>query len=484
MRKCQQKQLLELIQTLNEANAEIDRLLLSGDSGTVIKLLADSQEFAIHIGEFIEKVEGEGTDTVSLLEEYHTDLYTVSVAVSEGTAKHSLAKRLKKKVISIENNIREELKPDTIEVVFLPYKACMWDSLESIWLAARDDPRCDAYVVPIPYYEKLPNGSLGRMHYEGDLYPDYVPVVDWRKYDIEARHPDAIFIHNPYDEANHVTSVHPDFYSSRIHRFTDLLCYVPYFVVEDYVREHFCLAPGCQLAHKVVLQSKRVCNTYLSTYRKVYGNKWGKPEDKFIALGSPKFDKIINTKREDYVLPAAWRNLIGGKKVVLYNTSIGSMLQGNEQYLKKLCCVLDTFKKRDNMVLWWRPHPLSKVTYTSMRHQLLAAYEQVVAAYKRGGWGIYDDTADLHRAIAMSDLYYGDKKSSVMALYITTGKPAVVSSYELENGVLPLVDDDFTTRANTDKDVLYRNVNPDGTCGSKVYEILCASLIDPYPAKG
>ena len=36
--------------------------------------------------------------------------------------------------------------------VFLPYKASMWTSLESIWKAANRDPNCDNYVVPIPYY--------------------------------------------------------------------------------------------------------------------------------------------------------------------------------------------------------------------------------------------------------------------------------------------------------------------------------------------
>ena len=32
------------------------------------------------------------------------------------------------------------------EVVFLPYKASMWDSLESVWKAAEEDPDCVAYV--------------------------------------------------------------------------------------------------------------------------------------------------------------------------------------------------------------------------------------------------------------------------------------------------------------------------------------------------
>ena len=85
----------------------------------------------------------------------------------------------------------------------------MWDSLESVWLAAKEDPDCDAYVVPIPYFDRMSDGSFGKMHYEGNLFPDYVDITDWRQYDIEKRYPDIIYFHNPYDGCNFVTSVHP-----------------------------------------------------------------------------------------------------------------------------------------------------------------------------------------------------------------------------------------------------------------------------------
>jgi hypothetical protein len=52
----------------------------------------------------------------------------------------------------------------------------MWDTMESVWISAKDDPRCDTYVIPIPYYDLLPGRVPGAMHYEGDLYPEYVPI--------------------------------------------------------------------------------------------------------------------------------------------------------------------------------------------------------------------------------------------------------------------------------------------------------------------
>ncbi len=38
--------------------------------------------------------------------------------------------------------------------------------------------------------------------------------------------------------------------------------------------------------------------------------------------------------------------------------------------------------------------------------------------------GIFDDTADMDRAVVLSDAYYGDG-SSVMQLYQQTGKPVM-----------------------------------------------------------
>jgi hypothetical protein len=70
---------------------------------------------------------------------------------------------------------------------------------------------------------------------------------------------------------------------------------------------------------------------------------------------------------------------------------------------------------------------MSAATYRAMRPQLMGEYENIVAEFRREGFGIYDDTADLHRAIACSDAYYGDA-SSLAALYAVTGKPVMIGN--------------------------------------------------------
>lgn len=429
MRKYQQKQILDLINSLRVAVAEIKRFFAMKDYSTVIGLLADCQEVAAEVGNYIESIEGEGTKTVSMLTEFCDTLYSISTEIESIGA--GVIRHLDKHLVLLENNIQNEQRPNSIEIAFLSYKASMSDSIESIYLAAKADPACDAYWIPIPYYDRKPNGKIGSMQYEGSgYYADNIEITDWKTYNIKARHPDVIFTFNPYDSGNYVTSVHPDFYCEHLRNYTDLLVYVPYFVVDDHIQDHFCTPAGCVYAHRVILQSEEIRNTYMRVFKKQYSNKPDKLEEKFIAFGSPKFDKVINTGRTDYRLPYEWQKLIGNKKVVLYNTVVSTILKCNEQYLRKLRYVLDTFRNTDDAVLWWRPHPLSEATYESMRPQLLDEYKQLVSEYKQGEFGIYDDTPEMNRAIAWSDAYYGDE-SSLVVMYKATGKPVFMQDVRI-----------------------------------------------------
>jgi hypothetical protein len=408
MRKHQQRQILELIQTLKEAQA--------------LKMYANCQNGALRIGEFIEYIAGGRGQTIALLEEYCRLLRKAS----EGKIGEE---PLRKHLIEVENSVNSELKPNKIEIAFLSYKASMADSIESIYLAAKNDPKCDAFWIPIPYFERKPDGTLGTMRHEGTgCYPDHIECTDWREYDIKARHPDAIFTFAPFDDGNIVTMVHPVFHCKYLRALTDMLCYVPYIIHSEMVSSNFATVPGVLFSHRTIVQSEHVRKQYIDSVLNVYPSLDKKTVgDNIIARGTPKCDKVVNSRREDFILPKEWEKLLDGKKVIFYNTTIGAILQGNEQYLKKIVSVLDTFRKYDDAVLWWRPHPLSDATYGAMRPQLLDAYKEIVSAYRREAWGIYDDSPDLHRAIAYADACYGDE-SSVNLLFQIAGKPTLIQN--------------------------------------------------------
>jgi len=333
------------------------------------ELLADCQNAAVAIGTLIEETEGEGHFAVTVLEEYCELVYQIyeELSLDRNVNANKVYKSLRQKLIKASNSIKNDIKIRT-EAVFLPYKASMWDSLESVWKAADADPDCDAYVIPIPYFDKNPDGSFKEEHYEGNQYPKYVPVTRYDAFDFGKHMPDVIYIHNGYDDWNLVTSVHPDFYSQNLKKYTEELVYIPYFVLgeidpdnEQAVEgmKHFCFMPGIINADKVIVQSEDMKKIYVREYLKaakrygLTGNHLYRPylEKKFMGTGSPKFDKVLNTKKEDLEIPDEWLKIIkkpdgSFKKVVFYNTGISALLQYSEDMLIKLESVFGIFKER------------------------------------------------------------------------------------------------------------------------------------------
>jgi len=465
MRKHIKKQLTELLNTIKEAHHELSLLCFEREKeADIADILTMCQQAAISVGTSIEESEGEGTHAVTLLENYCELLYETHVKLQEnmgdnsetdsqnvigngiisshdiGTIVSVLNAKIDEAIYSIDNDIKERK-----EVVFLPYKSSMWDSLESVWMECMEDETCDAYVVPIPYYDKNADGSFGKFHYEIDEYPENVPVISWEQYDVAARKPDVIFIHNPYDGCNKVTSVHPDYYAANLKKYTDELIYVPYFIcINDVVPEHFVVLPGTIHAHKVIVQSERVKEQYIDVFTREMTAQgvdvktlFGDLNDKFLALGSPKIDKVLRTTRDNIDIPPEWEELINQgmdkrhrRKVMLYNTTLQAFMNNSQQYVDKIIRVLETFRKNEKIVLLWRPHPLLKETIASMYPDRYNRYVEVTDRFKKEKWGIYDDTSDVHRAIALSDAYYGDM-SSLVEMYKATGKPIMIQNVEV-----------------------------------------------------
>ncbi len=446
MSRAVRKELLKMIDLLDKANRALKASLKKtplNEEG-IIELLADCQETALAVGEEIEGVKGEGTKSVAELEEYCETLYQMALGLKSPAKRQELLKDLENHMKRTRNKIEGEV-PDRLEVVFLPYKASMWDSLESVWMAAEADEECDAYVIPIPYYDKNPDGSFRREHYEAAEYPDYVPVISYDEYDFSKRHPDIIFIHNPYDEYNYVTTVHPFFYSKNLKEYTDKLVYIPYFVLDevspddraavDDIRD-FLTTPGVIHADTVIVQSENMRKVYIDELLHHMGDTKENRrylENKILGLGSPKVDRVIKAASADIDLPEEWRRIImnpdgSRKKVIFYNTSVSALLEYDEKMLRKIEAVLEIFKmRREDAALLWRPHPLIQATIESMRPHLWQQYKEIVDQYKAEGWGIYDDTADMDRAVAISDAYYGDP-SSLVRLCAEAKIPVVIQN--------------------------------------------------------
>lgn len=339
----------------------------------------------------------------------------------------------------LEGHIAAQKEMAKNTVVFLPYKASMWNSLEGEWKKAQTDENCNVLVVPIPYYDKTPSGNIKEWHWEGNEFPDNVIITDYRSVDLEKLHPDKIYIHNPYDERNLFTSVAPDYYSTKLKNQTNELVYIPYFVLNEREInsksvEGFAALPGVVYAHTVIVQSEAVRQAYIDNLAENFGehtrNIW---EYKIKGWGSSKLDKASTLSKENFNMPLDWSNKLkkldgSCKKVIMYGTGFSEMLKSGEKLIDKIESVLQFFKlKQDDVVLLWRPHPLIMESMETIDKSAAERYSNVVNRFKQENWGIYDDTADLHRSIAVSDAYYGDH-SSLIQLFQAAKKPVMLEN--------------------------------------------------------
>lgn len=215
---------------------------------------------------------------------------------------------------------------------------------------------------------------------------------------------------------------------------------------------HFCTASAIFNADKVIVQSENMKKVYMKVLTKIAGEQtqeyWDK---KILGIGSPKVDKVLSTQKENLEVSEEWLKIIqkedgSWKKIIFYNTSVQALLEHSEKMIEKIKDVLKVFKEnQDEVVLLWRPHPLMDATIKSVRPWLWEEYQKIVQKYREEGWGIYDDTAELERAVEVSDAYYGDWSSVVQlcqkaGMLIMIQDADVMENYSLVNTIEKLGD--------------------------------------------
>ncbi len=417
MKRKDKKQILDLLGTLKEAGKILASIPLNTSDRELEEVLSQMQTAAISIGGRIEEVEGEGTKAVKLLEEYCEMLWQIM----QETVWEKRAQKIKQlpELIALVRESVIEIH-EIFDVVFLPYKASMWDCMETVWKAAKDDPDCDVYVIPIPYYDLNPDGTKGEIHYEAELMPEYVTVTSFQKYNLEQEHPDIIYIHNPYDEYNKVTSIHPNFYSSTIKKYTNKLVYIPYFITSGKIPETHSYLPAYVYADKIILQNENMIEDIDETI----------PREKFLPIGSPKTERLIwmEINKSQVKFPDEWEKSAKGRKVILYNISISGLLKDREKILDKMEEVFLQVSLRNDILLLFRPHPLLEATLDSMCKELTGRYKKLVRYFKKHNIGILDKTPDPDKAVVFSDAYIGEISSSLVDMFGVINKPRLLLS--------------------------------------------------------
>lgn len=407
MRVSTKEQLIEILNSMQIIHKEIKNKVGEQRNG----LLEDCQQAAIAVGEAIEKDMPDDKNIVPQLETYCEEVFLLSQKEWVEDADISVLNEI---IDYVKASLREISA--TYHVLFMPYKAAMWDSLESIWRVCKDDERCECVVMPLPYFEFNANKQEWEPCYEGKLFPADIPITNYQNYSIENEQPDIAYIHNPYDNYNRVTSVHPTFYSDKLKQHVRKLVYVPYYVTAGFISPEQMNLPVYRNVDYMVFQSEYA---KISCKEMFY-------YDKILPFGSPKIDKVIHACQDDAVIPDEWRPIIQNKKVLMLNTSIGCFLHYGETYLDKIKCICNIIKNQDNIALIWRPHPLLEATIISMRPHLLQLYHDLIEFFQTNRIGVLDKTPDITNTVAISDGYIGEEGSSVINLFGAAGKPIFI----------------------------------------------------------
>ena len=310
MSRALRKQMFTMINLLDKANKALKVSLTSSrfNETGIRQLLSDCQETAVTMGNELEIIFGEGIPLVRKLEDYHESLYQMTLVLKHPGKRYELLKELAEQTRQAKKMLDEQI-PDRMEVVFFPYKASMWDSMDLIWEASEQDEDCDAYVVPIPYYDRNQDGTFSGYHYEGDELPSHITVTHYENYNLQKHWPDTIFIQNPYDETDAAISVDPRFYSHTLKGVTDTLVYISDFLPDE-TPDGFseavdraiklCTAPGTLNADMVIVHSEKMKQVYIDILTQNFGESTRKDwEKKIFSIRSSEIEQLQNHKENE-----------------------------------------------------------------------------------------------------------------------------------------------------------------------------------------
>lgn len=334
----------------------------------------------------------------------------------------------------IKEIIRKEVK---YRIVFMPYKASMWESFETVWKCAVNDSRCDVSVISITYWEMDSQGNPVRKINERNLFPDYVDVINDEEYDICEDIPDIVYIHNIYNETNLITRVDKKYYTYNLKKYCDNLVYIPYYKWIEGVSSSL-LDEGAMDVDYYILDSDKViedCKNHI--YESADINNCDKVSfeenviPKLVNLGCPAVDKVMSVNKSNMPIPKSWKvNSFDGKCVVLYNLTLKEIFK--LQSFEKVRKVFNFFRNHIETKVIWRPHPLMRASLVSMLPDLVSEYDDLVDGFKNGNYGILDTESDMYYSFAWSDAYYGSRRSSLSELYRYTGKPVLADNMEID----------------------------------------------------
>ena len=382
------------------------------------EMLVDIQQAVIDMGNLIEQVKGEGTESVKNLEHFCDVIY----AVYQG----------KDSNIETEyNNVRKVIEKDIIEkkeVLILVSRYSEWKYIENIWNCAHKQVNTEVTAAVFPYFYKEYDGSIKKTVSELNCYLPEINAIDAEQYDIAMHHPDVIYIQNPFDNENKAIGIDGKYYSDRLKQHTGRLVYIQSFELEEFTeaneREYknmssFCTVPGVVNADEIYVQSDNMRDMYIKKLVEFAGENT-----------RTIWENKIHVKPEWMKKKISQRDNNNGKKRILFYTSISGLMQNSRIAADKIRNVLDVFKQNsDDIEVVWCMQELADTVMQDIDKELFEQISVIREEYRIEHIGHICSDKDCD-TLNSCDAYYGDT-SSIVQDYRNAGKPVMIMDYEI-----------------------------------------------------
>jgi CDP-glycerol glycerophosphotransferase (TagB/SpsB family) len=311
----------------------------------------------------------------------------------------------------------------TVSFVFNLEKQQVFPALESTFLASQEDSRIDSAIVLAP----LGTGTHSWDNSDAPLFDKngQVAVRQKNEYRMFEESPDVLLTARPY-----LNSPDRPYGYDKRDRFEIRpaaesgfrTVYLPYAFFDTI--SAFSVKYGYQytlqpVAWKIIAYSEQILGNF-----KKYSHLEGRNA---VLLGAPRCDVSsgINGFRRDN-LTEQYEARIRGRRTLFWNSHFRTARGSGQQLLGYLEAVLKYFTEHEDLVLFWRPHPMM---FAMLMEQDVLTQREVDALRARIGNIeniIFDQSADYINAFALSHAMLTDGDSSLPYEYIATGKPVYI----------------------------------------------------------
>lgn len=196
--------------------------------------------------------------------------------------------------LTTNNNINRKLR-----IVFLCQSPQVWNSLKSVWLAAKSDPNVESYILTLPEKIMHENYDVNHEEYEPvnrafnmckEFEKDTINAYDYSSgnwFDLKGLAPDYIFLPRPYD-------IHlPPCYRSRELKTYTKICFINYGHDTSIWSEKMTYNIGFLVNLSFIFAESQYIADMLNNVSKFFGLD----HLKVLFLGFPRYDLYSNITR-------------------------------------------------------------------------------------------------------------------------------------------------------------------------------------------